>query len=152
MTCLLTFWWIIAALNVPAWWLGIGICSGWTNTLIANTHLAFTVILVGLSWILPFDSLTVVLFWIIGGLGMQVFLYILMELKTKMVRRMYFSIDMAIQLIVFMIVVGLTVLVKFMLLSFSFPPNVIVLSTIFFFYLPILILTLANKFHLRFAH
>jgi len=149
MTTLLTFWWMVASLNVPAWWLGIGMSSGWTNTLIASSHLAFTLILVGLSLVVSFSSLTLVFWWIFGGLCMQILLYALIELKTKMIRPIYLSSEMKIILIAFITLASITAMIHSYILEPYFSPNAVVFCSVLLFYLPVLTYGLFTKLRRR---
>ena len=139
MTKLMTFWWIVTSLNVPAWWLGIGLDSGWTNTLIASTHLAYTLFLVGIASVVSISSITLVSFWILGGLCMQILLYTRIEFKTKMIRKIYLSREMKIILTSFVALAGITATVHTCILKPSLSPNSTVLCSIFIFYFLFLI-------------
>ena len=139
MTKLMTFWWIVTSLNVPAWWLGIGLDNGWTNTLIASTHLAYTLVLVGLSSVVSISSLTLVFLWILGGLCMQILLYTRIEFKTKMIHKIYLSKEMKILFTSFFVLAGITATVHSCVLKPSLSPNSVVLCSIFIFYFLFLI-------------
>ena len=130
---------MVASLNVPAWWLGMGLSSGWTNTLIASSHLVFTLVLAGLSLIVSFSSLTLVFWWIFGGLCMQILLYTLIEWKTKMIRLIYLSSEMKIILIAFIALAGITATIHSCILEPSLSPNVVVLCSVLIFYFLVLV-------------
>lgn len=94
MTRLLTFWWIVTSLNIPAWYIGIGLDNGWSNSLIASTHLIYTFILVITSFFIKMNNLTIICIWIFGGLCMQILLYSLIENRTNFIYLLYFSKSM----------------------------------------------------------
>jgi O-antigen/teichoic acid export membrane protein len=142
MTILMTFWWMATSVNVPAWWLGIGIGSVWPNTLIAGFHFILALGLVCLTWIISFDSLTLVFLWVICGIGMQILLYTLMEWKTKMIKSMYLSREMALVFTAFITVTGMTFLCHFWLRRVFFSPATVLISSVLFFYLQVIALML----------
>jgi O-antigen/teichoic acid export membrane protein len=137
MTQLLTFWWIIASINVPAWWIGIAMDSERSNTLIASTHLVFTICLVLLTQVVYIDSFVLVALWVLGGVGMQVLLYTLLELKTQVIRAIYLSRQMAFVLLCFLSLVVFTVIGRSVLIEFSLPVDYLMISTVLLYFIPI---------------
>lgn len=91
MTLILTIWWGITSLNVPAWWLGIGTGHVKTNARIASIHLFFSILLVLVSTIITLRQIEIVYLWVAGGMVMQWILYYQIEKKTKLVVPIYLS-------------------------------------------------------------
>jgi O-antigen/teichoic acid export membrane protein len=135
MTKIMTVWWILTALNVPAWWIGIGLDSGWTNTLIAGAHLAFTLLLVCQSIWLKLSSVTLIIVWLLGGMAMQVLLYVSIEVKTKLIKKIYLSKDSLATLIVVASAAGVTTVLHELVLPTLVTDNMSAWGSAFFFYI-----------------
>jgi O-antigen/teichoic acid export membrane protein len=138
ITNIMTFWWMVTSLNVPAWWLGIGLDGGWTNTFVASTHFVYTLFLVGMSLVTSFSSLTLVIIWLIGGLLMQLLLYSYLEWKTKIIKKIYLSKEMLLIFSAFIMLSFITATIHSLGFKQSFSPNYTICYSIIFFYSPVL--------------
>lgn len=112
MTVLLTFWWMITSFNVPAWWIGIGTDNEWSNTYIASTHLVFTIGLFLTTLFIDIGAYELVLLWVLGGVGMQILLYVLLEKKTGFIRVIYLSGEIGRSLVAFSLLALFVVIVS----------------------------------------
>ena len=87
----LTAWWAVTALNVPAWWIGVGMGQIWTNTKVVWFHLLVSILLVPLAVFADPSMHLLVGVWVAGGLLMQGLLYWSLERSTEVIRLGYLS-------------------------------------------------------------
>lgn len=139
LTKLMTFWWIVTSLNVPAWWIGMGLDSGWTNTLVASTHLVYTLALFCLSFCFSFSVFTMAILWVFGGLGMQFLLYTRIDSKTKLIRSIYLTNEFRVILTAFFVFACITAASHSLILAPVLSPKTTVFATICIFYFLVLL-------------
>ena len=91
LTRLFAFWWAVTALNVPAWWLGMGVGHPGDNLKIAAYHTGSAAVIAVFAGVFKPSLLIIVLLWIGSGLVMQMPLYSLTHRRTRLVRPMYLN-------------------------------------------------------------
>ena len=99
-TYVCTIWWIVSSLNVPAWWLGIGIGNIWRSAAVVSFHLACSLLILAASYFGWLDGLQAIVLWVLAGVLMQVLLYVNVSRMTEILGPMYIHRSIAVCVLV----------------------------------------------------
>jgi len=144
LTRMLTFWWFATSLNVPAWWVGVGMGYVWANTVIAAAHLAVTALLVLVAGLWSVSDYALVGSWIAGGLGMQVLLYTMLERHTGAIKRIYLSVEVLRVCVAFIGLVLVTFAATTWMRTTTLGPNVVMALSVVLYVTLVVILVGRN--------
>ncbi|MDG1906091.1 MAG: hypothetical protein P8I38_10750 [Arenicella sp.] len=95
-TRICTVWWAISALNVPAWWLGIGVGNVWKSAAVLLFHVVCSLLILLAATSGYCTSLEAIVYWVLSGVAMQILLYFNVSQVTHILRPMYIHPSMAI--------------------------------------------------------
>jgi len=145
LTRLLTLWWLLTSVNLPAWWLGMGLNSVWVNTALEGTHFIYSIGLVGLTWVASIEVFTVVFLWVLGGIGTHILLFAFLEKNTKLIIPMYFSRKGGILSLAISALAGATTLGHYLMVSLKYSSDITFLFSVLIFYVPLIVFFLADN-------